>query len=366
MSLPVRRATDSEVTHRKDSTILSMNTRLFGNHGKPLACLMTCLFVALTVTLTVTRTAGAQTALAAYPTKPVKLIIPFATGGPADVYGRFIAQKLAEATGQAFVVDNRPGAGSVIGTDAVAKAAPDGYTLLLMSNAQTVNESLIPNKPYALLRDFVPVAPINYSDLVLVAHPSLAAKNTSELVALAKSKPGKLNYASSGPGTPYHMAGELFKATSGTFIVHVPYRGSSGARTDVIGGQVDMMFDAVTTMSEQIKAGKVRAIATTGRARSSVLPDVPTVAESGIAELKGYEATIWLGVMAPKATPAGVVAKLNAEISKITASPEVRAAWGKQGATPLVMTPEAFAQYAQNDVAKWARIVRISGAKADN
>ncbi len=306
--------------------------------------------------------AGAQT----YPTKPVKLIVPFATGGPADIYGRFIAQKLTEATGQSFVVDNKPGAGSVIGTDLAAKAPADGYTLLLMSNAQTVNESLIPNKPYNLLRDFVPVAPINSSDLVLVAHPSLAASNIRELVALAKSKPGKLNYASSGPGTPYHMAGELFKALSGTFIVHVPYRGSTGARTDLIGGQVDMMFDAVTTMTEQIKAGKVKAIATSGRTRSSVLPDVPTVAESGVAGLADYESTIWLGLMAPKGTPAAIVTKLNSEISKITASPEVRAAWGKQGAAPLVMSPEVFAKYAANDVTKWAQIVKISGAKADN
>ncbi|MFM2084900.1 MAG: hypothetical protein RLY95_1718 [Pseudomonadota bacterium] len=316
----------------------------------------------LIVCLISSQSVGAQT----YPTKPVKLIVPFATGGPADIYGRFIAQKLTESTGQAFVVDNRPGAGSVIGTDAAAKAAPDGYTLLLMSNAQTVNESLIPNKPYNLLRDFVPVAPINSSDLVLVAHPSLAANNIKELVALAKSKPGKLNYASSGPGTPYHMAGELFKAMSGTFIVHVPYRGSTGARTDLIGGQVDMMFDAVTTMTEQIKAGKVKAIATSGRTRSSVLPDVPTVGESGTLGLAGYESTIWLGIMAPKATPAAVVSKLNAEISKITSNPEVKMQWGKQGAVPLVMSPDAFAKYASDDVAKWARIVKISGAKADN
>jgi tripartite-type tricarboxylate transporter receptor subunit TctC len=306
--------------------------------------------------------ANAQT----YPNKLVKIIVPFATGGPADIYARVIAQKLTESTGQSFVVDNRPGAGSVIGTDAAAKSPADGYTLLLMSNAQTVNESLIQNKPYALLRDFVPVAPLNYSDLVLVAHPSLAANNMADLVKLAKSKPGKLNYASSGPGTPYHMAGELFKAMSGTFIVHVPYRGSSGARTDVMGGQVEMMFDAVTTMTEQIKAGKVKAIATTGAARSSVLPNVPTVSESGVAGLKGYEATIWLGIMAPKGTPAAIVNKLNAEISKITSSTDIQAAWGKQGATPLVMNPEAFAKYAEADIAKWAKIVKFSGAKADN
>ena len=315
---------------------------------------------ALTLAL-FTATVQAQT----YPNKLVKIIVPFATGGPADIYARLIAQKLTESTGQSFVVDNRPGAGSVIGTDAVAKSPADGYTLLLMSNAQTVNESLIPNKPYQLLRDFVPVAPLNYSDLVLVAHPSLAANSIADLVKLAKSKPGKLNYASSGPGTPYHMAGELFKVMSGTFIVHVPYRGSSGARTDVMGGQVEMMFDAVTTMTEQIKAGKVKAIATTGATRSAVMPNVPTVSESGIAGLKGYEATIWLGIMAPKGTPAAIVGKLNAEISKITNSAEIKQAWGKQGATPLVMSPEAFTKYAEQDIAKWTKIVAFSGAKAD-
>lgn len=316
----------------------------------------------LIVCLIGVQAASAQT----YPNKPVKLIVPFATGGPADIYGRFIAQKLTEATGQSFVVDNKPGAGSVIGTDLAAKAPADGYTLLLMSNAQTVNESLIPNKPYNLLRDFVPIAPINYSDLVLVAHPSVKANSVKDLVADAKAKPGRYNYASSGPGTPYHMAGELFKAMSGTFIVHVPYRGSSGARTDIIGGQVDVMFDAMTTMTEQIKAGKVKALATSGRTRSTVLPDVPTVAESGVTRLAGFEATIWLGIMAPKATPPAIVNKLNAEISKITSSPEVRAAWGRQGATPLVMNAEVFAKYAADDVTKWARIVQISGAKADN
>ena len=198
----------------------------------------------------------------------MKIVVPFAAGGPADVYARFLAQRLQESMGQTFVVENRPGAGSVTGTDAVAKSAPDGYTLLLMSNAQTVNESLIPNKPYALLRDFAPVAPINYSDLVLVVHPSVAANSLADLIRIAKASPGKLNYASSGPGTPYHMAGELFKAMAGVDIVHVPYKGSSGARTDVLGGQVEMMFDAVPTMNEYAKAGKVRPLATTGTSRS--------------------------------------------------------------------------------------------------
>ena len=297
-----------------------------------------------------------------YPSKPVKIIVPFAAGGPADVYARFLGQRLEVALGQAFVVDDRPGAGSVIGTDAVAKSAPDGYTLLMMSNTHTVNESLMPNKSFALMRDFVPVAPVNYSDLVLVVHPSVPASTLGELIALAKSKPGKLNYASSGPGTPYHMAGELFKAMAGVNIVHVPYKGSSQARTDVLGGQVDMMFDAVTTMAEFAKTGKVKALATTGKARSSVLPNVPTMSEAGVP---GYEAVIWLGIMAPKGTPPEIVKRLNTEIGKILARPEVRDEWAKQGAVAMTMTPDEFGRYLSDDIVKWERIVKISGAKAD-
>ena len=305
-----------------------------------------------------TASAFAQT----YPSKTVKIIVPFAAGGPADNYGRFMAQRLQESLGQSFVVENRPGAGAVIGTDAAAKAAPDGYTLLLMSNAQTVNETLINNKPYQLLRDFVPIAPINSSDLILVANPSLPVSNTQDLVKLALSKPGKLNYASSGPGTPYHMAGELFKSMSGTYLVHIPYKGSSGARTDVIGGQVEMMFDAVTTMVEQVRAGKVKAIATTGKTRSDVLPDVPTISESGVP---GYEATIWLGMMAPKGTPKAVVDKLNEAVSKISSQADVKSTWAKQGAVPMVMSPDAFEKYARDDIAKWAKVIKTAGIKAE-
>jgi tripartite-type tricarboxylate transporter receptor subunit TctC len=297
-----------------------------------------------------------------YPSHPVRLIVPFAAGGSADVYARFLAQRLQEAMGQTFIVDDRPGAGSIIGTDAVAKSAPDGYTLLVMSNTHTVNESLIPTKPFQLMRDFVPVAPINAADLVLVGRSGLPANSVRELIAAAKAKPGGLTYASSGPGTPYHMAGELFKALAGVSILHIPYKGSSGARTDVLGGQVDLMFDAVPTMSEQVRAGKVKALATTGATRSAVLPDVPTIAESGVP---GYEATIWLGVMAPKGTPAAIVARLNAELTKIMASPEVAKAWSAQGATPLVMSVAEFTRYLSDDIAKWARIVKVSGAKAE-
>ena len=305
--------------------------------------------------------AGAALAQA-YPTRPVKIIVPFAAGGPADVYARFIAQRLQEALGQNFVVDDRPGAGSVIGTDAAAKSAPDGYTLLLMSNAHTVNETLIANKPFNLMRDFVAIAPINYSDLVLVANPAVPATSLKDLIARAKAQPGKLNYASSGPGTPYHMAGELFKSMAGVYLVHIPYRGSSGARTDVIGGQVDLMFDAVTTMSEQVKAGKVKAIATTGRQRSDVLPNVPTLSEAGVP---GYEATIWLGLMAPTGTPKAIVDKLNEAVSKIASQADVKAAWAKQGAVPMVMTPEAFDKYARGDIAKWAKVIQTANIKVD-
>ena len=297
-----------------------------------------------------------------YPNHPVRLIVPFAAGGPADVYARFLSKALQESLGQPFIVDNRPGAGSIIGTDAVAKSAPDGYTLLLMSNTHTVNESLFTTKPYQLLRDFAPIAPINASELVLVTRSTLAANNLGELLKLARAKPGALSYASSGPGTPYHMAGELFKAMAGVAIVHIPYRGSSGARTDVLGGQVDMMFDAVPTMTEHIRAGKVKAMGTTGTTRSAVLPDVPTVAEAGVPK---YEATIWLGLMAPKATPPAIVERLNAEVSRIVGQAETGRAWTAQGATPMVMSVADFTRYVQGDIAKWANIVKISGAKPE-
>lgn len=297
-----------------------------------------------------------------YPVKPVRIIVPFAPGGSADVFGRFIAQRLQESLGQSFVVDNRAGGGSVIGTDAVAKAAPDGYTLLVMSNTHTVNESLIKTKPFVLMRDFVPVAPINASDLVLVTKADLPVKTLADLIKMAKAKPGALSYASSGPGTPYHMAGELFKAMADIRVVHIPYRGSAGARTDVLGGQLEMMFDAIPTMNEHVKSGKVRALATTGKARSAVMPEVPTMSEAGVP---GYEATLWLGVMAPKGTPRAIVDKLNAEISKITSNPDVRRTWAAQGTAALTMGVDEFARYTQDDITKWARIVKISGATAD-
>jgi tripartite-type tricarboxylate transporter receptor subunit TctC len=318
----------------------------------------------------VLHTAVAQTAASApqagaaqgYPNRPVKIVVPFAASGPADIYARFIAQRLGDELKQTFVVENKPGAGSIIGTDFAAKSPADGYTLLMMSNTQTINESLTPNKPFALMRDFVAVSPINSSDLMLVVHPSVQAKTVGELIALAKTKPGKINYASSGNGTPYHMAGELFKYLAGVDMTHIPYKGSAAARTDVVGGQVDVMIDAVTTMTEFSRDGRVRGLATTGRKRSTVMPDMPTVAEAGVPK---YEMSIWLGIMAPKGTPAPIVARLNEEIRKIVSRPEVRDAWAKQGAFPMIMSTNEFTQFLDADIAQWATVVKVSGAKPD-
>ena len=294
-----------------------------------------------------------------WPARPVRIVVPFGPGGPADVYARVIGQALTDALGQQFVIDNKPGAGAVIGTDIVAKAAPEGYTLLMMSNTHTTNETLLSNKPYTLMKDLVPVAPVNSSDLVMVVHPAVPAKTLAEFIALAKKEPGKLSYASSGPGTPYHMAGELFKAMTGTDILHVPHKSSGEARNDVMGGHVQMMFDAVTTMKGSIDVGHVRALGTTGEKRSAILPDVPTVAET----VPGYEATIWLGLMAPAGTPPEIVDRLNAEIGKAVATPAIRDAWARQGAVPMTMTPAAFGAFLQRDIDKWAKVVQVSGAK---
>jgi tripartite-type tricarboxylate transporter receptor subunit TctC len=311
--------------------------------------------IALLVPVLLAWPASAET----YPSRTVRLIVPFGAGGPADVYARILAKYLSEEAKQSFVVEDRPGAGSLIGTDAVENSAPDGYTLLVMSNTHTTNESLMANKPYQLMRDFLPVATINYSDLLMVVHPSVPAKTVAEFIALAKKEPGRLNYASSGPGTPYHMAGELFKAMSGTDIVHVPHKASGDMRNSVLSGNVQMMFDAITVMSELAKAGKVRALATTGVKRNPLTPDLPTVGET----VPGYEATIWIGLMAPKGTPKEVVSFLNTAINKVIQLPDVKAAWLKQGAIPLVKTPAEFEAFLHQDIEKWARVVKVSGAK---
>jgi tripartite-type tricarboxylate transporter receptor subunit TctC len=297
-----------------------------------------------------------------YPARSVRIVVPFAVGGSADVYGRFLAAKLSDALGQAFVIENRPGGGAVVGTDAVAKSAPDGYTLLIMSNTHTVNETLIPKKPYDLMKDLAPVTGLNYQDLLLVVHADVKAANLREFINLAKSQPGKLNYASSGPGTPYHMAGELFKHMAGVNIVHVPHKGSDQARTAVLGGQVEMMFDAVSTIVAHTRSGKLKALATTGKTRSSVTPDIPTAAEAGVP---GYEATIWLGLMAPAATPRPILETLNNAVSKVLNAPDVKENWSKQGAVPMAMPIDEFGKFLREDVQKWAKLVKETGMKVD-
>src|SRR5215468_6326352 len=290
-----------------------------------------------------------------YPSRPIRIIVPFGPGGPADVTARLLGNVLQESFGQPFVVENRTGAGGVIGTQEAAKSPPDGYTLLMMSNTQTANESLVPQRKYELMRDLAPIAPLNYSDLVIVVHPSVPAKTLQEFIALAKSQPGKLNYASSGQGTPYHMAGELFKTMAGIDLVHVPYRNSGEARSGVIGGQVQMMIDAVPAMAPNIGENQVRALATTGKQRSAVLPGVPTADEAGVP---GYEATIWLGLMAPAGTPKPVIDKLNAAVDAVVKRPDIVKLWTEQGAVPMSMTPEEFDKFLRGDIVKWAEVVK--------
>jgi len=292
-----------------------------------------------------------------YPSRPVKIIVPFGAGGPTDVYTRAIGEELRKALHQPFVMENRPGAGTTIGTDFVAKSPPDGYTLLMVSGTQTVNETLYIHKQYQLMRDLVPVAPLIDTDLVLVVHPSVPAQNLEELLALARSKPGTINYGSSGPGSNYHMAGELLRNLAGFDIVHVPYKGSTGARNDILSGQIQMLFDSVPTMAPMIKAGLVRALGTTGKTRSPTLPDVPTIAEAGVP---GFNATLWVGFMAPAATPQPVVDKLNREITRIVAQPAIKEAWEKTGATPITMTQTDFKVFMDGQVAKWANVIKAN------
>jgi tripartite-type tricarboxylate transporter receptor subunit TctC len=293
-----------------------------------------------------------------YPSRPVKMIVPFGAGGPADLYSRQVAQFLSSHLRQSVTVENRAASGPTVGAGTVAKSAPDGYTLLVISNALTANETLVANRPYVLMRDFVPVAPINYSELVMVVHPSVPADNLQAFIAFAKRRPGQLGYGSSGTGTPYHMAAELFKKMTGTSIIHVPYRVSTDLRDSIIDGHLDMTFDAITTMAENVQAGKVRALGTSAATRSKVLPNVPTIAEAGVP---GFDAVLWLGIVAPAGTPRPIVDQLNAAISQAIAHPEIASAWARQGATPMTMTPAEFDAFLRKDIEKWARVALFSG-----
>ena len=301
-----------------------------------------------------------------FPNRPVRLIVPFPAGGTTDILARAIAQKLSESLGQSFVVDNRPGAGGNIGSDLVAKSPPDGYTLLMGTvGTHAINPGLYPKMPYDHVKDFAPVVLVAGVPNVLVVNPGVPVKTVAELVTLARDKPGTINFASSGSGTSIHLSGELFKSLTGTQITHVPYKGSSPALTDLIGGQVQIMFDNLPSAMPHIKGGKLRAIALTSSKRAPALPDVPTIAESGVASLASFEATSWFGIFAPAGTPRDVVLKINADTNKALQSAEMKEKLLSQGAEAVGNTPEYFADYIKAETIKWARVVRDSGAKVD-
>src|SRR5436305_1312132 len=313
--------------------------------------------LARTLLLALAALAATPCAAQNYPNRTIRMIVPFGAGGPTDVFTRALGEELRKSLGQPIVMENRPGAGTIIGTTEAAKSAPDGYTLLMISATQTTIETLNPNKSYRLMQDFVPVAALMNSELVLVVPQRSPVNSLKELVALAKANPGKLNYGSSGPGTNYHMAGELIKNLAGLEIVHVPYKGSTGARADIISCQIDMMFDSVPTMAPTIEGGRVKALGTSGKMRSPILPNVPTIAEAG---LPGYDATIWIGVMAPAGTPTEIVDLLNREINKILMRSDIQESWRRQGANTMVMTPQEFGAYIQSEIDRWAKLIKAN------
>ncbi len=299
----------------------------------------------------------------AYPVKPIRIVVPFPPGGATDILARDVAQKLTEAWGQQVIVDNRPGAGGNIGSELVAHSAPDGYTLEMGTvGTHAINASLYAKMPYDHVKDFAPVILVAGVPNVLVVNNAVPANSVAELIAYAKANPGKLNFASSGNGTSIHLSGELFKVMAGVQMTHIPYKGSAPALQDLLGGQVQLMFDNLPPSLPQIKAGKVRALAVTSLTRAPALPDVPTIAESG---LPGFEASSWFGVLAPAGTPPAIVAKLNAEIAKWLATPEAKEKLAKQGANAAGGTPEDFAKHIAAETAKWAKVVKDSGAKID-
>lgn len=315
----------------------------------------TCAVIALCAAAA---SAHAQT----YPNKAVRLVVPFLAGGSTDIVGRTVAQKLSEMWGQSVFVDNRPGGGTTIGTEIVARAAPDGYTLLVTPAPFTINASLLPKIPYDALNDFTPVTLINTTPLVMVVNPGVPAKNVKELIALAKAKPGKLNFGSSGTGGSNHLAGELFDAMAGVKMVHIPYKGNAGALTDIVGGHLDVVYNGITSAVSLIRGGKLRALAVTSLQRSSALPDVPTLDESG---LKGFEAVAWNGLTAPAKTPRDIVMKINADVLKIVSSPELRERLKADGSDPVGNSPEQYATFLRNEIAKWAKVIKFANVKPE-
>jgi len=302
-------------------------------------------------------------AQAPYPSKPIRIVVPFPAGGTTDILARAVAQKLTETGGQPVVVDNRPGAGGNIGAELVAKSAPDGYTLLMGTvGTHAINPGLYAKMPYDHQRDFAPVILVAGVPNVLVVHPAVPVNSVQELIAYGKANPGRLNFASSGSGTSIHLSGELFKTMSGVQMTHIPYKGSAPALADLLGGQVQLMFDNLPSALPHIKAGKLRALAVTSAQRAPALPDVPTVAEAG---LPGFEASSWFGLLAPAGTPKEIIAKLNAEVATWLATPAARDKLTAQGANAVGNSPDEFTQYIAAETVKWQKVVKESGAKVE-
>jgi tripartite-type tricarboxylate transporter receptor subunit TctC len=306
--------------------------------------------------------AAAGAAAQGYPAKPVKIIVPYPPGGPTDIVARVVAQKLSEQTGQQFVVDNRGGGGGNIGAEAVARSGADGYTLLVATTAHAINRTLFKNLGYDLKKDFAPISQLTAGPLVIVANPALPAKNVKELIAVAKARPGDLAFASSGNGQSTHLAAELFNTMAGTKMTHVPYKGSAPALTDTMGGQVSLFFDTMLSAMPHVRSGKLKALAVTSAARSPAAPDIPTVAESG---LPGYEAIAWNGLLAPAGTPKEVIARLSAEVRKTLELAEIKERFAAQGFAAAWSSPEQYAAFLDNEVDKWAKVVKVSGATVD-
>ena len=305
---------------------------------------------------------SAQAAAPQYPSKPVRLIVPFPAGGGVDIVARLLTPHLSERWGQQVIVDNRPGAGATLGADLAAKAAPDGYNLLLANTAHAINATLFKKLPYDAVKDFRPISLVATQPSVLVVHPAVPVKSVKELIALAKAKPGQLNYASSGNGTPPHLSAKMFESMAGIEMTHVPYKGAAPALTDLLGGQVQLMFATIVSSAQHVQSGRVRVLAVTSAKRSPTFPDLPTVAEAGVP---GFEATAWFMLLAPAKTPDAVVQQVSRDTVAVLARPDVRARFAKEGAEAVGSTPDRAAAYLKSEIARWGKVVRAANIHAE-